>query len=117
MLHKYLPIVSVVTLMLPAGFAPARNDDKINSDPIKAEFVQFFNGKDLSGWDGDPAFWSVKDGLIVAQVRPEVQVKNHSYLIRQGGKVRDFERRVTLRSTQGNSGINYRAEPVHTDKS
>ena len=116
MLRKFLPVACMVIWMLPAGFASARNDDKINSDPTKAEFVQLFNGKDLTGWEGDPAFWSVKDGLIVAQVSAEVHVKNHSYLIWQGGKVRDFELQVTLRSTQGNSGIDYRAEPVHTDR-
>ena len=24
-----------------------------------------FDGKTLEGWDGDPKFWSVKDGAIV----------------------------------------------------
>ena len=28
------------------------------------DFKPIFNGKDLSGWDGDPRLWSVKDGVI-----------------------------------------------------
>ena len=27
-------------------------------------FKSLFNGKDLSGWEGNPKFWSVKDGTI-----------------------------------------------------
>ena len=29
-----------------------------------AEPVSLFDGKTLTGWDFDPAMWSVKDGLI-----------------------------------------------------
>jgi hypothetical protein len=87
-------------------------DDKIVADRTRAGFVQIFNGRDLTGWDGEPRFWSVENGVIVARVRPSVQVKNHSYLIWQGGKVSDFELRLMVRSTRGNSGIDYRAEPV-----
>jgi hypothetical protein len=28
--------------------------------------VRLFNGKDLSGWDGAPGYWSVEDGMIKA---------------------------------------------------
>src|SRR6185437_16789073 len=28
---------------------------------------EFFNGKDLTGWDGDKAVWSVADGEIVGK--------------------------------------------------
>ena len=27
----------------------------------------FFNGKDLTGWDGDPKLWSVENGEIVGK--------------------------------------------------
>ena len=27
-------------------------------------FKPIFNGKDLTGWDGDPAYWTVEDGAI-----------------------------------------------------
>mgnify|MGYP003327852569 CR=1 FL=1 len=30
-------------------------------------FKPIFNGKDLDGWDGNPDFWSVKDGAITGQ--------------------------------------------------
>ena len=30
-------------------------------------FVSIFNGKDLTGWSGDPNLWSVENGAIVGQ--------------------------------------------------
>lgn len=34
---------------------------------IKPGFTPLFNGKDLSGWIGDPKYWSVEDECIVAR--------------------------------------------------
>ena len=101
-------------LILSAGFAAERS--KSSPNPERPEFLQIFNGQDLAGWDGDSAFWSVKDGIIVAQVTSNVQVKDHSYLIWQGGRVGGFELHLAVRSTAGNSGIDYRAQPVLTDR-
>ena len=73
-------------------------------------FVSLFDGKSLEGWDGDPVYWSVKDGVIVGEVTPETLLKRNSFLIWNGGKVGDFELVVEYRvSAQGNSGINYRS--------
>ncbi len=73
-------------------------------------FVSLFDGKSLEGWDGDPVYWSVKDGVIVGEVTPDTLLKRNSFLIWQGGKVGDFELVVEYRvSEKGNSGINYRS--------
>ena len=37
----------------------------ISQAPSADDKEKFFNGKDLTGWDGLPAYWSVKDGAIV----------------------------------------------------
>ena len=31
-------------------------------------FKPLFNGKDLAGWDGNPALWKVEDGCIVGSL-------------------------------------------------
>lgn len=116
MLCKFLTIACPAMLMLSAGHARSAESDKMALRRSQAGFLQLFDGKDLKGWDGDPAFWSVEDGAIAARVGPEVNVENHSYLIWQGRMVRDFELNVMVRSTQGNSGIDYRAEPVPADR-
>jgi hypothetical protein len=80
--------------------------------PAKEEegFVSLFDGKSLEGWDGDPVYWSVKDGVIVGEVTPETLLKRNSFLIWKGGTVADFELAVEYRvSAQGNSGVNYRS--------
>jgi hypothetical protein len=103
-------------LLFSACLRASAKNYKEDARPFKTGFVKIFNGKDLTGWDGEPGYWSVDDGYIIARVKPEVRVKNHTYLIWQGGKVRDFELRIKFRSTQGNSGIDYRAEPVLTGR-
>ncbi len=73
-------------------------------------FVDLFDGKSLEGWDGDPVYWSVKDGAIVGEVSAETLLDRNSFLIWRGGKVGDFELVVEYRvSAKGNSGINYRS--------
>src|SRR6266536_1705265 len=35
--------------------------------PRAPGFADLFNGKDLSRWEGDPAFWSVQNGAITGR--------------------------------------------------
>lgn len=116
MLRRFVITISIIIVLLSAHWGQAVESDKLDKGSTEAGFLRLFNGRDLTGWDGDPNFWSVKDGIIIAQVSPGISVKNHSYLIWQGGKIRDFELRLKLRSTVGNSGIDYRANHVLTDR-
>lgn len=72
--------------------------------------IPLFDGKSLSGWDGDPVYWRVENGCIVGEVTPKTLLERNSFLIWRGGAVDDFELIVEYRvSAQGNSGINYRS--------
>ncbi|MEM9283581.1 MAG: DUF1080 domain-containing protein [Verrucomicrobiota bacterium] len=70
-----------------------------------------FNGKDLTGWTGDPANWSVVDGVIVGQTTEESPLPYNQFLIWEG-EVEDFVLSVDLRLTSdgNNSGIQYRSQ-------
>ncbi|HEY8503815.1 MAG TPA: DUF1080 domain-containing protein, partial [Gemmataceae bacterium] len=57
-------------------------------------FTSLFNGKDLSGWEGDKTYWSVEDGAITGKTTPERLLKYNTFLIWQGGKPSDFELRL-----------------------
>jgi hypothetical protein len=71
-------------------------------------FQPLFNGKDLSGWDYDPALWRVQDGVIVGTSEPG-KPKSNSFLI-WNGTVQDFELKAVIRVTgDNNSGIQYRS--------
>jgi len=72
-------------------------------------FVPLFDGKTLSGWDGDPTFWRAENGVIVGETTPEKVVKVNNFLIWRGGTVKDFELKVEFRLGGTNSGIQYRS--------
>jgi len=73
---------------------------------------QLFNGKDLSGWSGDPENWTVEDGVIVGTTTDEDPIPYNEFLIYEGDPVADFELTVELRLTSegNNSGIQYRSQ-------
>jgi len=84
--------------------AAARCDD---------DFVSLFNGKDLSGWDGDPALWKVEDGTLIGTCTGPGSPKHNTFLIWRGGTLKDFELRVKVRVTgDNNSGVQYRSRPL-----
>jgi hypothetical protein len=72
-------------------------------------FKSLFNGKDLTGWRGNPRIWSVKDGCITGQTTPENRISENNFLIWTGGDVSDFELRCKFRIEGGNSGIYFRS--------
>ena len=82
-----------------------------------AQEQTLFNGKDLSGWEGNPTLWSVKDGVIHGETKPTADnpkrgdLKHNTFLVWKDGVLRDFELRLKYRITSdsGNSGIQYRS--------
>jgi hypothetical protein len=81
-------------------------------------FVRIFNGKDLTGWEGNPKLWSVKDGAITGQTTAENPAKRNTFLIWTNGTPSDFELRCSFKLVPGdakgfaNSGIQYRSKVV-----
>ncbi|WP_417850947.1 3-keto-disaccharide hydrolase [Thalassoglobus sp.] len=89
----------------------------LSANLFAADGKTLFNGKDLSGWDGDPKLWSVKDGVIHGETTDEVKANGNTFLIWQGGKLDDFELRLTFRCTESNnSGIQYRSRHITEGK-
>ncbi|MFO0950324.1 MAG: family 16 glycoside hydrolase [Isosphaeraceae bacterium] len=76
-------------------------------------FVPIFNGKDLTGWDGEPEHWSVKDGAITGVTSKEHPLKYNKFLIWRGGKPKNFELKVSFRLMgNNNSGVQYRSKEM-----
>jgi hypothetical protein len=73
-------------------------------------FVSIFDGKTLTGWDGDPKFWRVEAGTIVGESTPEKVVDVNTFLIYRASNVKDFEIKAEFRLNGGNSGIQYRSK-------
>src|SRR3954470_13292715 len=68
-------------------------------------FESIFDGKTLEGWDGNPDFWSVKDGCITGQTTADKPTKGNTFLIWRKGETADFELKLEYKIIGGNSGI------------
>jgi len=104
----------------PAAYLCA--DDKPSADSAasatpaaakdEAGFVPLFDGKSLNNWDGNPKFWSVKDGTITGQTTKENPTPGNTFLVYKGGDVSDFELRFDYKIVGGNSGVQYRSKVI-----
>jgi hypothetical protein len=119
-----LKISSILVALLSITLF-VRADDLKPSPADDAGFKLLFNGKDLTGWDGDTSFWKAEDGMIVGETTEENPIKHaNTFLIAQDDgkdlKVGDFEFRVMFRFAPdrpfGNSGIQYRSHRVNDPK-
>jgi putative membrane-bound dehydrogenase-like protein len=70
----------------------------------------FFNGRDLAGWQGNASLWSVEDGQIVGRTRG---LADNEFL-RSHMLFGNFRMRVQVQllDNQGNSGIQFRSEAL-----
>jgi uncharacterized protein (TIGR03067 family) len=107
MKSKYLWPLAISAIL----FAPVM---RVAAAESEEGFKQIFNGKDLTGWEGDARFWSVKDGAIVGQTTAENPTKGNTFIIWTGGEVADFELRLSYKIEPGNdranTGIQYRSK-------
>ncbi len=73
-------------------------------------FVKIFDGKTLTGWEGDSNYWRLENGNLVGEITPATLLKTNSFIIWRGGRPADFELTLEFKITKsGNSGINYRS--------
>lgn len=85
-------------------------------------FKSLFNGKDLSGWEGNLDLWSVQGGAITGKTpadpaNPQKSILTHNtFLVYKGADVSDFELRLQYRIVAGNSGIQYRSKALDPGK-
>ena len=85
--------------------------------PEPSDMKTIFNGEDLSGWDGDPRLWSVKDGAIRGETTAETKANGNTFIIWKGGGTKDFELRLSFRcNATNNSGIQYRSKHITDGK-
>jgi hypothetical protein len=106
-----LALTAALLLSAPLTFAAQSYPEPAGADT--AGFVPIFDGKSLQGWDADPKYWRVENGILVGEVTPETLLKANSFAIWRGGAPADFELKVEYRvSDRGNSGINYRSVEI-----
>jgi hypothetical protein len=99
-------VILSLPMLLGLGDAAESQSAPLDDDG----FVAIFNGKDLTGWTGQPGHWSVADGTITGSNTSEKPLKHNSFLIWEGGKPANFELRFKYRIVGGNSGVQYRSK-------
>ena len=72
-------------------------------------FKPLFNGKDLTGWDGNPELWSVEDGALTGKTKGPESLTYNQFLIWRGGVLKNFELHAKIKQAGNNTGIQYRS--------
>ena len=99
------PFFYVCATLVALAFAPAL-------PAAEADFKPLFNGRDLTGWDGDARFWSVRDGIIRGETSLGAMTMQNTFLIWRGGTFKDFQLKLKVRLRNGNSGVQYRSRDL-----
>ena len=77
---------------------------------VEEGFTPLFNGKDLTGWEGDAKLWLVEDGVLIGR---SPGIKYNDFLATEKS-YSDFVLRfqVKLVENKGNSGVQFRSKRV-----
>ena len=103
---------TLVALLVFSSHALAA-DDAQSAPAEPADMKCIFNGTDLTGWDGDPRLWSVKDGALRGETTAENAAQGNTFIIWKDGVLKDFELRLSFRcNATNNSGIQYRSRHI-----
>lgn len=117
-MKMFLSLAAVCGLLL-GSLVRAEDGPSPAAPPESSDMKPLFNGKDLSGWEGDTRLWSWQDGVVRGQTTKENVAKGNTFLIYRGGELGDFELRLSFKIAGGNSGVQYRAQhitPKETDE-
>ncbi len=110
--------------MMPEGLLAPFKDQEIRDllyylrQPAQAPLLGskenvdlFFNGKDLTGWNGEESVWRVENGEIVGETK--TGLKRNEFL-KSDMVLKDFRLifQVKLTPNSENSGIQFRSQPV-----
>lgn len=103
-------------IMLASCSSPATKETASNTtDSITTNdgFVQIFDGKTFTNWDGDTSYWHIEDGVLTGSETPDRPLVTNSFMIYKGAEPTDFEFKAEYRiSPEGNSGVQYRSEEL-----
>ena len=99
-----LVVMSVGLCAAAVAQEPGSNDALLTEQG----FVRLFNGKDLTGWEGRPGAWEVRDGAIWCTG----DEASRNWLIWRGGEPQDFELRLKFKYLKGNSGVQVRSKEI-----
>ena len=107
-------LLAVVLNSAAAAVAQAQTGSQQATDFADHQgYISVFDGKTLSGWDGQPGLWRVEDGAIVGETAKEMFAPwafPNTFLIYRGTTAKDFDLKLEIKLEKGGgSGIQYRS--------
>jgi hypothetical protein len=112
-----LGLIAACTCIAGAAVTSLADDAKKDKAATAADDTkEFFNGKDLTGWEGLEKYWSVKDSAIIGSTNGG-KISHNTFLCSKK-RYKDFELsfKVRLKDGEGNSGVQIRSEIADKDK-
>lgn len=104
-------ILSGIALLVVAGTAGGQ------SPSVEPGFTSIFDGKTLDGWEGDPTWFRVEDGAIVAGSLEQPTPEN--LFLSSARSYGDFELRLSFKllgdPAHANAGVQFRSERIPND--
>lgn len=99
----------ILALFALAAYAWAADMNVLTPAERKDGYALLFNGKDLKGWDGDQALWSVENGAIVGSSDKHPFTVN-TFLVYKPRTFANFVLKADIKLRNHNSGIQFRSE-------
>jgi putative heme-binding domain-containing protein len=91
-------------------FAYLRGKEQVPLLATNDNAANFFNGKDLTGWNGDKSLWTVENGEIVGRT---AGLKHNTFLMSDTSALNfKLTLEVKLVDDAGNSGVQFRTDPL-----
>ena len=112
----YRPLFTLTAAALVTVLNVSAADNELTDQEKAAGYALLFNGRDLTGWECRPEFWSVKDGTICGKTAADCIPQKNTFCICKAGEFGDFELHAKFKLTAGdekgfsNSGIQYRSK-------
>jgi len=113
-MRLFLSLALLLTLGCASEPAPESAAEQPAAGAQAEEWIALFNGEDLTGWDGDPEVWSVRDGMIVGST-DDKEIETNTFLIYEE-PFADFVLEAEIKLRNHNSGIQFRSERVEGEQ-
>ena len=97
---------AALALILALG-ASAAELNHLTPEERKEGYILLFNGRNLDGWDGDPALWSVENSVIVGSSDGHPFNVNTFLIYKK--PFADFILKADVKLRNHNSGIQFRS--------
>src|SRR5437016_12286940 len=75
-------------------YTPKQSDRPETATGDEPGSTTMFDGKTLTGWEGDPKDWRVEDGARVGESTPRTLSKRNTFIIWRGRAPKDFRLKV-----------------------